>query len=137
MKDIVISDEYKKPELYYFAKLPIAVNSKLILIELHSIMYIEADSSYSKLYTTKKDDPFISSKNIGFFEKHLPNHSFLRIHNSYIINLNEIACIVREHRWQIELRNGKTMNVSDDKKNILLKKLGLENHDSLCDRPNG
>ena len=69
MKDIIISDEYKKPELYYLAKLPIAVNSKLMLIELHCIMYIEAYSSYSKIYTTKKDDPFLSSKNIGYFEK--------------------------------------------------------------------
>jgi len=137
MKDIIISDEYKKPELYYLAKLPIAVNSKLMLIELHCIIYIEAYSSYSKIYTTKKDDPFLSSKNIGYFEKQLPNHSFLRIHNSYIINLNEITCILREHRWQIEIRNGKTINVSDDKKSELLKKLGLENHDSLCDRTNG
>lgn len=126
MKDIILSDEYKKPELFYLAKLPISDNSKLILIELHSIMYIEAYSSYSQIYTTRKSTPYISTKNIGYFEKHLPHYSFLRIHNSYVINLNEIVCILREHHWQIELKNGKIINVSDDKKDELLKKLGLE-----------
>jgi DNA-binding LytR/AlgR family response regulator len=127
MKDLIITDEFKKPEMYFIARLPITTGVKeTLLLKLSDVNFIEADGSYSKIFETNNSKPYHVSKNIGFYEKILPTHSFLRIHNRFIVNLNQIQYIKRENHWHVQLHDKSVLKLSDEKREILLQKLGLK-----------
>lgn len=60
-------------------------------VELNEILYIEASGSYSTVFTEKKQ--YILSTNLHSFENKIENPNFIRIHRSYIVNINNIEGI--------------------------------------------
>ena len=58
-------------------------------IAMHEILYIESLKDYIKIHTYKKC--IVPKYKISDFEKKLSKFPFLRIHRSYIINLNRIT----------------------------------------------
>ncbi len=127
MKDLIITDEFKKPEMYFIARLPITTSVKeTLLLKLSDVNFIEADGSYSKIFETNNSMPYLVSKNIGFYEKILPPHSFFRIHNRFIVNLNQIQYIKRDNHWHVQLEDKSVLKLSDEKRDLLLRKLGLK-----------
>lgn len=84
------------------------------VIPVDSILYFEADGSYTKCITEKNNA--IVSKNIGDVEKELPSHVFFRCHHSYIINVNHIEKVELSRSGTIECTNGQVIFVSQRKK---------------------
>lgn len=63
----------------------------LTKVKFSNILYLKGDGNYTTLVTHKK---VYSLRNIlKEFEEILPDDSFLRIHKSYIVNLEEICTI--------------------------------------------
>ncbi len=58
-------------------------------VKIHDIIRIEADGSYSKVYTTGGKMQLVA-KNLKFFEESLEGESFFRTHKSHFINLEYI-----------------------------------------------
>lgn len=72
---------------YYQQSRIINVNaSESVLTE--NILYLEGDRSYSKFYT--KTRVFVSSNNLLYWENNLKTKYMVRVHKSYIVNLNHI-----------------------------------------------
>ena len=53
----------------------------------------------------------------------LEEYSFLRVHNSYLVNLNEIDKYVKGEGGYLVMTDGSSIDVSRSKKDILLNKL--------------
>lgn len=64
---------------------------KIKIIPLASVQYLEAADDYVKIITP--EGVFLKAKTMGFYEKNLPPDSFVRIHRSYIVNIQEITRI--------------------------------------------
>ena len=62
---------------------------KTIRIAIHDIRYVEGMSEYVKLYLEEQNKPIITLIAMKKLEERLPQN-FMRIHRSYIINLNKI-----------------------------------------------
>jgi two-component system LytT family response regulator len=62
--------------------------TKLEVIDLPCLLYIEAQDDYVMLHTTT--GRFLKSKTMKYFEEHLPTEQFIRIHRSYIVNSHHI-----------------------------------------------
>jgi len=63
------------------------------IFDLEDLIAIEADGSYSKLYS-KNSNAIIVSKNLKYFENALPkNSNFFRSHRGWIVNLKYIRKI--------------------------------------------
>jgi len=67
-----------------------------------------------------KNNRWINEKEI---EEMLQDHSFARVHNSYIVNLNEIEKYVKGEGGYLILSDGSTVDVSRSRKENLLKRL--------------
>lgn len=67
------------------------VDKKLVKIDLSSIIYVEGLGDYVKVHTTNLT--YISYIALGKLEALLPNHQFIRIHRSTIINKSVIEYI--------------------------------------------
>lgn len=61
--------------------------SSLIKVNLKDLMFAKADDNYTRLFTSEKS--YILSSTMKKIEKKLPNN-FIRIHRSYIVNINFI-----------------------------------------------
>jgi DNA-binding LytR/AlgR family response regulator len=84
-------------------RLSIKTNYGRQLIEFDTLVYLEASSNYTDLYTTGEKTKHTYAKNIGEVEK-LLNGDFLKIHESYIVNIKYIAEISTTKK-EIKLKN--------------------------------
>ena len=66
-------------------------------ITIDNIRYIEAMSEYLRICCDDKDKPVIVLLSMKKIEEHLPSSKFMRIHRSFIINLNKINEIKKNH----------------------------------------
>ena len=48
---------------------------------------------------------------------------FIRVHNSYLVNLNEVTKYIRGEGGYLIMSNNSTVNVSRSRKEMLLSKL--------------
>ncbi len=69
--------------------------TKLVKLNLNDILYIEGLKDYVSIYT--KSQKIVSLQRMKNLEIALPTDHFLRIHHSYIINLNAIQTIHKEY----------------------------------------
>ena len=68
---------------------------KIRRINFNDILYIEGLKDYIKVYTTSDDKPVLSLNSIKSLEQKLPEEKFMRVHRSYIVNLDKIDTIER------------------------------------------
>lgn len=67
------------------------INKRLIKIDIQSIYLVEAKGDYIYLKTDHKN--YTVHSTLKKIEEKLPDHMFLKIHRSYIININRIIDI--------------------------------------------
>ncbi|WP_251967821.1 LytTR family DNA-binding domain-containing protein [Parabacteroides sp. AD58] len=68
---------------------------KLVQIELNRILYIEGLKDYVKIYLEGETHPVLSLISMKMVEDMLPSSRFVRVHRSYIIQLEKIKVIER------------------------------------------
>ncbi|MCL4481071.1 MAG: LytTR family DNA-binding domain-containing protein [Bacteroidetes bacterium] len=68
---------------------------KIRRINFDDILYIEGLKDYIKVYTSGEAKPVLSLNSIKSLEQKLPEEKFMRVHRSYIVNLNKIETIER------------------------------------------
>ena len=90
---------------------------KMIKIMMSDILFIEADRNYSRIFTSKRE--YLLSVTLKLIEERLPQNYFIRIHRSYIINLQHIEEVAETHLRIAE----KTIPISSSLKDQLLLRL--------------
>lgn len=68
---------------------------KLLKIQLADILYIEGLKDYVKIYTQSAPRPILSLTSMKSLEEHLPQDHFMRIHRSYIVNMQHVEVVER------------------------------------------
>ncbi len=58
-----------------------------VKISFQNILYIKAEGNYSRIYQTKNEEALLR-KSIGDLEKNISYEYLIRVHKSYIVNLN-------------------------------------------------
>ena len=82
----------------------------------------EPDSNYTILQL-KNNKKLIVSRTLKVIEELLEEHSFIRVHRCYLANLNEVEKYVKGEGGFLIMSNGTSIDVSRNKKELLLKKL--------------
>ncbi|HPR85705.1 MAG TPA: LytTR family DNA-binding domain-containing protein [Prolixibacteraceae bacterium] len=68
---------------------------KIRRINFNDILYIEGLKDYIKVYTIGEDKPVLSLSSMKALEQKLPEDKFMRVHRSFIVNLERIEVIER------------------------------------------
>ena len=68
---------------------------KIRRINFNDILYIEGLKDYIKVYIPGDDKPVMSLNSIKSLEQKLPEDKFMRVHRSFIVNLDKIDTIER------------------------------------------
>jgi two-component system LytT family response regulator len=91
------------------------------LVPADQVVRCEADDNYTYLFLKNKTR-IIASRTLKEIEEQLREFpSFLRVHHSYIVNLNEVLKYVRGEGGYLVMTDGSTVNVSRSRKETLLK----------------
>ena len=95
------------------------------LVHSNQILYCRAESNYCCIKNINGSTK-TASKTLKFVEEILPENVFIRIHKSYVINLNYV---VRYHKAdkEVELTNGEKLPVSFRKEEEFINAI-LQNH---------
>jgi two-component system LytT family response regulator len=105
-------------------RLAIPSQEGLQFIELHDIIYLQAESNYTIIHL-QSEPKIVVSKTLKDFEELLPPAVFLRIHHSYIINKNRITKYIKGEGGQVVMNNGQTLDVARRKKEEFLEAMRL------------
>ncbi len=89
--------------------------NKIVQLECKQIRYVEGMSEYVKVFTT--DKTVISLQSLTKLMEFLPRDTFVRIHRSHIINLNEVKEIEGN---RAHLKDGTALVISKGRKEELL-----------------
>jgi two-component system, LytTR family, response regulator LytT len=68
---------------------------KIKRINFDDILYIEGLKDYVKVYTRNNPRPVLSLTSLKLLESKLPDEKFMRVHRSFIVNLEKIDTIER------------------------------------------
>jgi len=104
----------------------------LQMIPVDAIISCESERNYTVLFLKDKRKITVS-KILKEIEEMLDEYSFLRVHHSYIVNINEISKYVKGEGGYLVMSDGSSIDVSRSRKDILLQKLqpGKYNHTEL------
>ena len=99
--------------------------SKIKIIPVHDVQYLEAADDYVKIHT--KDGYFLKNKTMNHFEQSLDGQQFVRSHRSYIVNVQQITRIdpYEKDSHVAILRSGVKVPVSRNGYGKLKEVLGL------------
>ena len=92
---------------------------KRVKVLLSDILYLESERNYSKIFT--KNQEYLLSVTLKKLEDKLPANVFMRIHRSFIINVNHIDAIADSHL----IINEKVIPLGKGIKNLLLDRVKL------------
>ena len=104
------------------SKMAMPTMEGLQMIQINQVISCEADSNYTILHLKEKKRKVVSST-LKEIEELLEEHSFLRVHRCYLVNLNEIEKYMKGEGGFLLMSDGSTVDVSRSKKELLLKKL--------------
>ena len=106
-------------------KIGIPTVEGFVLIPADQIVYCEANNNYSHLYL-KDRTKIVACRSLKEMEEQLQDFkSFLRVHHSYLVNLNEVNRYIRGDGGYLILADGTNVNVSRGRKDALMKFLDL------------
>jgi two-component system LytT family response regulator len=106
-----------------FTRIALPTAEGFELISANEIIRCEANDNYTCLHLKNKSR-MIVCRTLKDIEDQLQDFPvFIRVHNSYIVNLNEVTKYVRGEGGYLVMSDQSTVSVSRSRKELLLKKL--------------
>lgn len=93
---------------------------RLVRIKTDDIVYVEGLKDYIKIYVSGQSKPTLTLMSMKTLESTLPQQSFMRVHRSYMININRITAV---GRGRLVLGDAE-VPVSDTYRPALMSRLG-------------
>ena len=103
-------------------KIALPTMEGLQMIPVDDIISCESDDNYSNIQL-KNGKKMLVTRTLKDMEEILEQHSFIRVHRFYIVNLNEIEKYIKGEGGYLVMSDGTTIDVARNKKETLLKKL--------------
>lgn len=120
---VELKDQLDKKE---FSKIALTTTEGFTFVEISDIIRCEAEGNYTFIHL-KDGHAHLITKTLKHYEEILSDRNFFRVHKSHLINLNNVRRFVKGRQGQIEMIDGKKVEVSTRKKEGLLMRLDGQN----------
>tara|TARA_R110001632_G_scaffold18712_14_gene57680 strand:+ start:5675 stop:6406 length:732 start_codon:yes stop_codon:yes gene_type:complete len=88
------------------------------VLDVNDIVFCKADDNYTEIHLANSKK--LVSKTLKHFEEALLQYDFVRIHKSYLVNINSVVKYKKGKGGSVVVSNGKEILVSSAKKATLL-----------------
>jgi two-component system, LytTR family, response regulator len=103
-------------------KIAVATFDGIEIVRIAEVDFLEARGNYTCIRRNGKDD-LLASKTLKDFEGILGDSRFLRIHNTFLINMDKVARYVRADGGHAEMEDGTKIAISRRHKEKFLQSL--------------
>jgi two-component system LytT family response regulator len=103
-------------------KIALPTMEGLQMVEIDSIISCSSESNYTHFFL-RNAKKLTASRTMKDVEELLSDYSFLRVHNSFLVNLNEIHKYIKGEGGYLVMSDGTNIDVSRSRKEMLLLKL--------------
>lgn len=103
-------------------KIALPTMEGLQMIPIETIVSCESDDNYTNI-KLKNGKKLLVTRSLKEIEESLEQHSFIRVHRSYLVNLNEIEKYIKGEGGYLVMSDGASIDVARNKKEGLLRKL--------------
>jgi len=104
-----------------FNKIAVPTADGFELIPAEEVLYCEANDNYTHFFLKNKTK-IIACRILKEIEIQIQDFPFfVRVHNSYLVNLNEVTKYIRGEGGYLIMSDGSSINVSRSRKEALLK----------------
>jgi len=106
-------------------RVAVRTGNNIQVVPVGDIMYIEAQGDYVAIHTSA--DNFLKEKPMRYYEAHLDSNTFVRIHRSYIVNVNYIQKLeyYDKESYMAILKNKEKLKLSTNGYKLLKQILNL------------
>ncbi|TSA26124.1 MAG: DNA-binding response regulator [Bacteroidetes bacterium] len=113
----------EQPE--FLSRIAVKIRHKVHVIPVQEIRYLEADGDYVTIHTEK--DRFLKEKTMKYFEMHLDTARFIRIHRSFIINVDFMDKLeyYDKESYAVLMKDGTRLKASTSGYKVLKEALKL------------
>ena len=103
----------------------VKTGTKIDVVPVDTIVKIEAQDDYVEIHTAERK--YLKNDTMNYLEKVLPKDTFVRVHRSHIININNIKKIEKygKDSSMVILQDGSRVNVSKSRIKELKSQLGF------------
>lgn len=99
-------------------KLAVPTKNGTLFLNEQDIIYCQAKGSYTQIYT-RENSTLLITKGLHKVQASL-SEEFIRVHHSYIVNLNHVVGYAISKPNSITLTEGTVLNVSRNRKKAFL-----------------
>ena len=103
-------------------KISLHTSEKIIVIELTDIIYCKSDNNYTTFFLENKTKILVS-KTLKYYSDMLKEFNFLRVHQSYLINIKCIKEFIKSDGGYLILKDNSNIPVSVRKRNEVVEVL--------------
>ncbi|PIQ49188.1 MAG: DNA-binding response regulator [Cytophagales bacterium CG12_big_fil_rev_8_21_14_0_65_40_12] len=100
-------------------KIVLSDQESIHIVKIEDIIWCLAEGSYTRFKLITGPEIFVS-KNLKSYEDILQGHEFIRIHNSYLVNINHIKRFEKGEGGTVVMSNNDLLPVSVRKKDTLM-----------------
>ncbi|MFC5048469.1 LytR/AlgR family response regulator transcription factor [Aquimarina hainanensis] len=93
----------------------IKTSDQQYFVQIDDIIRCQSDGSYTVFYTTNQT--IMSARNLKYYENLLSNHTFVRVHQSHLINIKYIQTLTSNNT--VHLTGGEKIPVATRKKSYV------------------
>ncbi|MFC6267400.1 LytR/AlgR family response regulator transcription factor [Frigoriflavimonas asaccharolytica] len=106
-------------------KIAVPCGNKIIFLDTTKILYIKGEGSYSEVCCLDGTKHLISRNLKNFEDIICLDENFLRVHRSYIVNMEQVVSYQKTDGGTLNLEGGKDVPVSSSKIDLILEKINL------------
>jgi DNA-binding LytR/AlgR family response regulator len=106
-------------------RISVKKRQEIYSIPVSQILYIEANGDYVLIYTL--ESKYLKDRTMKYWETYLPDDLFVRIHRSFIVNIEYISKIelFEKETYKIQLKTGVGLKASTAGYKLLKQKMQL------------
>lgn len=112
-----------KQEKSSLRKICLATNDGFEFVCVEDILYCKAEGSYT-LFIVKSSDSLLVSKHLKEYENLLED-GFMRVHQSFLVNLKKVKKYVKSDGGYIVMDNGDIVSVSRARKDDFIRAMSM------------
>ncbi|MEM9672507.1 MAG: LytTR family DNA-binding domain-containing protein [Bacteroidota bacterium] len=98
----------------------------MIFVPVHEIIRLEAMGSYTQFHLVNNRKVLVS-KHLKEYEQLLSEANFYRVHQSHLVNLNEVARYIKADGGHLVLKDQTKISISSRRKELFLQKISHSN----------
>ncbi len=124
-EDLLKPDDIGTEEIQPLERIVVRSGQKINMIQVSEIVYFRAEGGYVRIFTDSVK--FLKEETMKYFQLHLSEKQFVRVHRSYLVNTVKILRIelYEKQNQLLTLSNGDKIKISASGYKRLREKLGL------------